>query len=406
MVDSIGFWAGVCLGVVVIIITVSVVVLLKFSRKKDTVSAELERLQKENWQLRQLSDAINDSNVMLIFDRDENLKTVSAAFCSHYGFTASSYMAKVGCLLTDYLRWSGGLMIDRNARTSSFVGKSESAKGQTLWKQVTVTRNSDASHDTYYMVFELDITSMKEAEMELQIEKKRSDELLLNMLPSDIVAELKKNGTAKPRVYSSASVLFADIKDFTQWAERLEPKALIDTLQELFSAFDDVLAQNYIEKIKTIGDAYMCAGGLPMKNNSHPFDIVIAAFGLQNAVSALDEKRARVGGDPWLMRIGIHTGPVVTGVVGKTRTVYDVWGDSVNTASRLESACEPGKINISKTTYDVIKDYFECEYRGKIQAKHKGEIDMYFVNRLKPEYSADEQGFVPNDAFRSMLAEL
>ena len=133
---------------------------------------------------------------------------------------------------------------------------------------------------------------------------------------------------------------------------------------------------------------------------------MIAAFGLQSAVSALDEKRARAGGDPWLMRIGIHTGPVVTGVVGKTRTVYDVWGDSVNTASRLESACEPGKINISKTTYDVIKDYFECEYRGKIQAKHKGEIDMYFVNRLKPEYAADDKGFVPNEAFKAMLAGL
>lgn len=405
MVDSIGFLVGICLGVAAII-AVGIVLLHKMSRRKDTILAELERLQTENWHLRQMTDTINDSNVMLVFDRDENLKTVSAAFCSHYGFTASSYMAKVGSSLTDYLQWSGGQMIDHKARTSSFVGKSEGAKGQTIWKQVTVTRSSDASHDTYYMVFELDITSMKEAEMELQIEKKRSDELLLNMLPSDIVAELKKNGTAKPRVYTSASVLFADIKDFTQWSERLEPKALIDTLQDLFSAFDDVLEQNFIEKIKTIGDAYMCAGGLPMPNHSHPFDIVIAAFGLQNAVSALDEKRARAGGDPWLMRIGIHTGPVVTGVVGKTRTVYDVWGDSVNTASRLESACEPGKINISKTTYDVIKDYFECEYRGKIQAKHKGEIDMYFVNRLKPEYSGDEQGYVPNDAFKAMLAGL
>ena len=256
------------------------------------------------------------------------------------------------------------------------------------------------------MVSELDITNVKNAEMELQREKKRSDELLLNMLPSDIVAELKKSGKAKPRVYSCASVLFADIKDFTQWSEKLEPTTLIDTLQELFSAFDDVLQQNFIEKIKTIGDAYMCAGGLPMPNHSHPFDIVLAAFGLQNAVRALDEKRARAGGDPWLMRIGIHTGPVVTGVVGKTRTVYDIWGDSVNTASRLESACEPGKINISKTTYDVIKDYFECEYRGKIPAKHKGEIDMYFVNRLKPEYSADDAGFMPNAAFRTMLSTL
>ena len=226
------------------------------------------------------------------------------------------------------------------------------------------------------------------------------------MLPSEIVDELKVKGSATPRIYKSASVLFADIKNFTQWAEKMNPRDLIDTLQELFSDFDDVLARNFIEKIKTIGDAYMCAGGLPMPNHSHPFDIVLAAFGLQNAVRAFDEKRTLAGRDPWLMRIGIHTGPVVTGVVGKTRTVYDVWGDSVNTASRLESACEPGKVNISKDTYDVIKDYFECEYRGKIPAKHKGEIDMYFVNRLRPEYSEDEDGFIPNDAFHAMRSKL
>ena len=247
---------------------------------------------------------------------------------------------------------------------------------------------------------------MKETELQLQAQKKRSDELLLNMLPSEIVEELKVKGAATPRVYRSASVLFADIKNFTRWAESLSPHELLDTLQNLFSEFDDVLAANYIEKIKTIGDAYMCAGGLPMKNNSHPFNIVLAAFGLQQAITRLDERRAREGGEPWLMRIGIHTGAVITGVVGKTRTVYDMWGDTVNIANRLESACDPGRINVSEATYLIIKDYFECEYRGKIPAKHKGEIDMYFVNRLKPEYSADESGFVPNAAFNNMLSNL
>lgn len=366
---------------------------------------ERRLLQKQNNNLQQMLNAINESNILLVFDKNERITSVSEAFYRLYGYTIESYAQKVGPTLTDYLEWSGGQSYSRTGGVS-FVGKSKGRMGKNVWKQVNICQNTDTAGDNYYMVSELDITNVKEAEMELQREKKRSDELLLNMLPSDIVAELKKSGAAKPRVYNSASVLFADIKDFTQWSEKLDPKALIDTLQDLFSAFDDVLAQNYIEKIKTIGDAYMCAGGVPMKNNSHPFDIVLAAFGLQNAVKTLDEKRARAGGDPWLMRIGIHTGPVVTGVVGKTRTNYDVWGDSVNTASRLESACEPGKINISKTTYNVIKDYFECEYRGKIPAKHKGEIDMYFVNRLKPEYSSDDLGFIPNAAFRQMLAGL
>lgn len=388
----------ICLCAAALACAVIIVVLLKRQRIQ-------KRLLKENVHLTQMLNAINESNVLLVFDKFEELASVSSAFCRLYGFTFDTYIQKVGKTLTDYLKWSGEQHYSRNGGIS-FVGKSEGKRGRKVWKQVNVNKNTDTTGDTYFMVSELDITNVKNAEMELQREKKRSDELLLNMLPSDIVTELKKNGTAKPRIYNCASVLFADIKDFTQWSEKLEPTTLIDTLQELFSAFDDVLQQNFIEKIKTIGDAYMCAGGLPMPNHSHPFDIVLAAFGLQNAVRALDEKRARAGGDPWLMRIGIHTGPVVTGVVGKTRTVYDIWGDSVNTASRLESACEPGKINISKTTYDVIKDYFECEYRGKIPAKHKGEIDMYFVNRLKPEYSADDAGFVPNAAFRTMLSTL
>lgn len=367
---------------------------------------KMKDVESDRVRLRRLADIINDSTVMLIFDKDENLKFVNEAFHRLYDMTEDVYRNKIGKSLSDYLKWSGFEKFDRKTDTSSFIGKSKSLYGEEIWKQVSINKSIDENGDTLFVLLELDITNVKQAEMELQQQKKRSDELLLNMLPAEIVEELKAKGSASPRVYKNASVLFADIKDFTQWSERLNPTELIDTLQDLFSDFDDVLARNYIEKIKTIGDAYMCAGGLPMKNNSHPFDIVIAAFGLQAAVRKLDEKRAREGGEPWLMRIGINTGPVVTGVVGKIRTVYDIWGDSVNTASRLESECEPGKVNISASTYEVIKDYFECEYRGKVPAKHKGEIDMYFVNRLKPEYSADKDGFVPNDKFESMLASL
>lgn len=363
-------------------------------------------VRKQNSQLQQMANAIGELNVMLIFDGDGNLKSLNQAFTKLYGLSEAEYVGKVGAHLSDYIKWSGGKDFDFNREKTSFVGKSIGIGDVCVWKQVTVTRCVNMDGEVSFMAVELDITHVKEAELELQNQKRRSDELLVNMLPSEIVDELKAKGSATPRIYKNASVLFADIKNFTQWAERMNPRELIDTLQELFSDFDDVLARNYIEKIKTIGDAYMCAGGLPMPNHSHPFDIVLAAFGLQNAVRAFDEKRARSGRDPWLMRIGIHTGPVVTGVVGKTRTAYDVWGDSVNTASRLESACEPGKVNISKETYDVIKDYFVCEYRGKIPAKHKGEIDMYFVNRLKPEYSADEEGFIPNSSFQTMRARL
>jgi len=396
------------IGVALLIATIILLLMLcvRISGKNRRLGLRLKSISSENERLRQLSLAGAETAVMLIFDTNAELKYVNEHFKQLYHMDEQAYINNVGKNLSDYLKWSGYNDIFNISGRKTFVGRAENSKGRSIWKQITITPNTDERGNVNYIVVEVDITSVKEAEYELQLQKKRSDELLLNMLPAEIVEELKTKGSAVPRVYKSASVLFADIKNFTKWAESLSPRELIDTLQQLFSEFDDVLAANYIEKIKTIGDAYMCAGGLPMKNNSHPFNIVLAAFGLQQAITRLDERRANEGGEPWLMRIGIHTGAVVTGVVGKTRTVYDMWGDTVNIANRLEAACTPGRVNISEATYSIIKDYFECEYRGKIQAKHKGEIDMYFVNRLNPEYSADESGFVPNDRFRDMLSSL
>jgi len=389
-----------------LIIAVLIILYVRAQQKIKKNEVRLKNLARENERLRQLSIAGAETSVMLIFNENKELKYVNEQFKYLYHMDEQIYINKVGKSISDYLKWIGYTDTFNIENRKTFIGRTENAKGKSIWKQVTITPNSDARGNANYIVVEVDITSVKEAEYELQEQKKRSDELLLNMLPAEIVEELQTKGTATPRVYRSASVLFADIKNFTQWAETLSPNELIDTLQQLFSEFDDVLAANYIEKIKTIGDAYMCAGGLPMKNNSHPFNIVLAAFGLQQAIARLDELRASKGGEPWLLRIGIHTGTVVTGVVGKTRTIYDMWGDTVNIANRLESASEPGRINISAATYEIIKDYFECEYRGKIAAKHKGEIDMYFVNRLKPEYSADENGFLPNEKFQDMLSAL
>lgn len=389
-----------------LIIAVLIILYVRTQQKIKKNEVRLKNLARENERLRQLSIAGAETSVMLIFNENKELKYVNEQFKYLYHMDEQIYINKVGKSISDYLKWIGYTDTFNIENRKTFIGRTENAKGKSIWKQVTITPNSDACGNANYIVVEVDITSVKEAEYELQEQKKRSDELLLNMLPAEIVEELQTKGTATPRVYRSASVLFADIKNFTQWAETLSPNELIDTLQQLFSEFDDVLAANYIEKIKTIGDAYMCAGGLPMKNNSHPFNIVLAAFGLQQAIARLDELRASKGGEPWLLRIGIHTGTVVTGVVGKTRTIYDMWGDTVNIANRLESASEPGRINISAATYEIIKDYFECEYRGKIAAKHKGEIDMYFVNRLKPEYSADENGFLPNEKFQDMLSAL
>lgn len=215
----------------------------------------------------------------------------------------------------------------------------------------------------------------------IEEERKRSEKLLLNILPSETAEELKTNGSAKAKSYESVTVLFTDFKSFTQIAEQLSPEELVAELDECFRAFDDITSRFGIEKIKTIGDAYMCAGGLPSRNTTHPVDVVEAALEIQRFMQERKERFLKLGKQTFDTRIGIHTGPVVAGIVGNRKFAYDIWGDTVNTAARMEASGAIEKVNISSTTYELIKDQFECAYRGKIEAKNKGAIDMYFVER-------------------------
>ena len=221
---------------------------------------------------------------------------------------------------------------------------------------------------------------VEERTKELVIEKKKSDELLLNILPSDTADELKATGTAKAKNYDSVTVLFADFKSFTKISERLSPDKLVNELNYFFSAFDRITQKYNLEKIKTIGDAYMCAGGLPVKNVTHAREVVGAALEMVDVVKKYTESKKAKGEEWYEIRIGINTGPVVAGIVGLKKFAYDIWGDTVNIASRMETCSEPGFINISGTTHALVKDIYQCTYRGKIHAKNKGEIDMYFVN--------------------------
>jgi adenylate cyclase len=217
----------------------------------------------------------------------------------------------------------------------------------------------------------------------IENEKERSEKLLLNILPLETAEELKEKGSATPKQYEMVSVLFTDFKGFTNIAEKLTPQELVAELNRCFFEFDKIIDKHNLEKIKTIGDAYMCAGGIPVANTSNPVEIVRAGLEIKQFMDDLKQKREAAGQDYWELRIGIHTGPVVAGVVGKNKFAYDIWGDAVNTASRMESSGIPGKVNISGTTYDLVRDHFECSHRGKIQAKNKGEIDMYIVEKEK-----------------------
>ncbi len=210
-------------------------------------------------------------------------------------------------------------------------------------------------------------------------EKERSENLLLNILPSETAEELKAKGSATPRYYEKVSVLFTDFKGFTKIAEKLSPQELVEELNTNFLAFDEIIDKHGLEKIKTIGDAYMCAGGIPVENDNNPVDIVNAALEIKAFTEELKKKREAEGKESWDLRIGVHTGPVIAGVVGKNKFAYDIWGDAVNVASRMESSGIPGQVNISGETYELVKDHFVCKHRGKVEAKNKGQVDMYIV---------------------------
>ncbi len=221
---------------------------------------------------------------------------------------------------------------------------------------------------------------LEKRQEEIRKEKAKSEKLLLNILPKQTALELRENGRARPRQYKMVTVLFADFKGFTRFSERKSPEEIIRELDTCFNAFDNIIEKHNLEKIKTMGDGYMCAGGVPLPNETNPMDAVRAGIEMLEFMKKRKSEMQQQGKEFFEVRIGIHTGPVIAGVVGRKKFAYDIWGDTVNVASRMESSGEEGRINVSGETFVYVKDNFFCTHRGKIQAKNKGEIDMFFVD--------------------------
>ena len=245
-------------------------------------------------------------------------------------------------------------------------------------------------------------TQLTQANQELEqrnqeVEKQRqvSESLLLNILPAQVAEELEAKGEVQPKYFEDVTILFTDFKGFTLSTEKLAAEDLVHMLHDYFTAFDQITKRYGLEKLKTIGDSYMCVGGLPVRNPSHPVDAVLAAFEMVRAVTERDRSDSLVH---WAVRIGIHSGPVIAGVVGIEKFAFDIWGDSVNYASRMESSGAPNRINLSARTYMRVKDFFDCEYRGKVLTKEKKEFDMYFASGILPSL-ADDSTQIPPPAF-------
>ncbi|TCO10913.1 class 3 adenylate cyclase [Natronoflexus pectinivorans] len=223
---------------------------------------------------------------------------------------------------------------------------------------------------------------------------------------SESVAHTKDGTKVKSVKYKSVTVLFADIQGFTKIVEHLNPDLLIDELDDFFIKFDSIVEKHGVEKIKTIGDAYMAAGGIPEKNRIHALKMILVALEIQNHMVSLRSKKIIDHQDFWELRIGIHTGPVISGRVGRNKTAPDIWGDTVNIASRMESSGIAGEINVTGATYQLVKDFFVCEYRGKMPIKYKGEIDMYFVKGIVPELAEENKRNQPNELFKVRLQHI
>jgi class 3 adenylate cyclase len=231
---------------------------------------------------------------------------------------------------------------------------------------------------------------------EIERQRQISDSLLRNILPGEVAEELSRQGRVQPRAFEDVTILFTDFVGFTPSTEHMPAQDLVQILHDYFTDFDRIARRFRLEKLKTIGDSYMCAGGLPARGRSHPVDAVMAALEMLRAVQ---EKERALAFGGWSVRIGIHTGPVIAGVVGIDKFAFDVWGETVNFSSRVESAGAPNRINLSAATHARIEDFFECEPRGKVRTKENREFDMYFVRGLRPELLIDGQN-APSPEFR------
>jgi class 3 adenylate cyclase len=246
---------------------------------------------------------------------------------------------------------------------------------------------------------------IEKQKVNLEEEKNKSETLLLNILPEVVAHQLKKKGFVKPKKYNEVSVMFADFVGFTSLLGAYDNiEEFLSVLSFYFETFEEITTKRYIEKIKTIGDCYMCVGGVPQANKSHPLDTILAALEIQKFVeekAKIDEANKK---PVWRLRIGIHTGSVMAGVIGKKKFAYDIWGNAVNIASRVESNGTPGMVRVSESTYEKVKDFFDFGKLIEIDAKNIGLLNTFIVNRILPEFSEDEDGYIPNAAFRKALA--
>lgn len=307
------------------------------------------------------------------------------------------YIAPYYLSFSHTINYSSNLLFARGENIINFISENIVVIGflqvflfalMYLWHRVSLTKQRKIIENEFY-----------DKNREIIDQKEKAEHLVSNLLPKQTAEELQSTGKVSSRRFRMVTVLFSDIHGFTKIVEQMNPEDLIDELDKFFMHFDSVVEKYNIEKIKTVGDAYMCAGGIPNKNRTNPIEVILAAMEIQQYMKNMKINSKAGKKAIWGLRIGVHTGPVIAGVVGTKKVSYDIWGDTVNTASRMESSGSVSEINISAMTYMLVRNFFICEYRGRMPVKYKGNIDMYFVKGFKPNMSSDLKGLVPNQHF-------
>ncbi|SCA56138.1 putative Two-component hybrid protein, sensory box hisitidine kinase/adenylate cyclase [Candidatus Terasakiella magnetica] len=270
-------------------------------------------------------------------------------------------------------------------------------------RRLALQLTTQLEHRRRLLEIDESMRELDEAHSQLAKEKNRADNLLSSMLPQTIAQELIETGSVAPKFYPDSSILFADVVGFTQFVETAEPAMLIGMLNTYFARFDEIISQHGLEKVKTIGDAYMAVAGVPTMDRLHVLNACLSALSILQAVDKIASERKRLHLPVFEFRLGLHCGPVIAGLVGNQRATYDIWGDAVNTAARLESCSQAGRINVCKNIYHQMAPYFEFTGQGMVEAKHKEPMEMYFLDRLKADFSEDPQGYVPNQHLQEAL---
>ena len=350
------------------------------------VSRDITESRRAEEKIRQLSRAVEQSgSTIVITNLNGDIEFANPAFSKITGYTFEEAIGKNTSILNSgkhppsFYKKLWGTISSGDVWQGEMVNRKKN--GTLYWESATISPVlNEKGETTHFLAVKEDISERKTIEKALAQEQEKTDALLRNILPDKVAQEIKETGKAKPILFENTSILFTDFSNFTATAESLSPDELVKLIDYYFTAFDKITEKHQLEKLKTIGDSYMCASGLPTPTQNHATEITCAALELLKFVKEAKTERQKKGLPFWDIRVGISSGSVVAGVVGQKKYAYDIWGDAVVMAARMEQSGEIDKINISETTYKLIKDHFNCQYRGEIAAKHKGQVKMYFVN--------------------------